>query len=98
MSFSSANVLLTGSRLGIFTSTTHSGSGIGCQATTSTSSSILVPSPEHLLTCSSFNDLRWGGSGTGFSLLARGDLSTLPLIGIGDFLEAQWSDLMALYP
>ena len=78
--------------------TTSSGESSGQQTTTSTSSFILAPSPENLISSASFNDLRWGGSGTGFSLLARGDLATAPLIGIGDFLEAQLSDLMALYP
>jgi hypothetical protein len=34
---------------------------------------------------------------SGFALLARDDIGTSPLIGIGDFLEVLWNDLIALY-
>ena len=43
-----------------------------------------------------FNELRWGGTGEGILLLALRELSLPQLIGIGDFLEVQWSELVAL--
>ena len=111
---SSADIFLNGSQLGVFSGsgsqlamsspssvlaltpgTSSSGEGSGQQ----TVSSILAPSPDQLMSSGSFNDLRWGGTGTGFSLLARGELGTAsPLIGIGEILETQLSDLMTLYP
>ena len=71
--------------------------GGGSQFALSTSSSILAPSSGQIFVSSSFNSLRWGGSGSGFALLARDDIGTSPLIGIGDFLEVLWNDLIALY-
>ncbi|MFN0079528.1 MAG: hypothetical protein ACKVY0_23935, partial [Prosthecobacter sp.] len=72
------------------------GAGGGYQLTVEVPSSILAPNPVQLSFAINFNDLRWGGSGSSFALLALGEIHGTLLIGIGDFLEVLWSDLLAL--
>ena len=72
------------------------GAGGGYQLTLSVPSSILVLNPVQMLFSVNFNDLRWGGSGSSFALLALGEHHATLLIGIGEFLEVLWSDLLAL--
>ena len=99
-SFTSDSIFLTGSRLGILTgstaSSTGSSAGSGGQLAMSTSSSILAANQDLMISTSSLNHPRWTGSS--YAPLTSEIFGATPLIGIGEFLEVQWSELMAQYP
>ncbi|MFN0079533.1 MAG: hypothetical protein ACKVY0_23960, partial [Prosthecobacter sp.] len=69
----------------------------GYQITVDVPSTILIPNPVQIAFSINFNDLRWGGSGSSFGLLALGEIHATLLMGIGEFLEVLWSDLLALF-
>ena len=73
-----------------------SSEGGGHQLALYVPSSILAPNSVQMLLSMKFNDLRWGGSGSSFGLLAMGEILGKLLIGIGEFLEILWSDLLPL--
>jgi Ca2+-binding RTX toxin-like protein len=92
-STTSFDVSITATQLSIIIG---DGEGGGYQLTVDVPSSILVPNPVQMSFSINFNDLRWGGSGSSFALLALGEIHATLLLGIGEFLEVLWSDLMAL--
>ncbi|MDI1313707.1 calcium-binding protein, partial [Prosthecobacter sp.] len=59
-------------------------------------STVLSSAAGEGLSLLSYNLMRWGGSGQSFVFLIFGNLGGLPLAGIGDFIEALWSDLLVL--
>ena len=104
-SFSSDSIFLAGSRLGIITGSGNqlamnsgSSTGSGSQFAMSTPSAILAPTQGHTVSSSSINHPRWAGSGSSFAPLASDILGATPLMGIGEFLEVQWSERMDVYP
>jgi hypothetical protein len=70
--------------------------GGGHQFTLNVTSSILALNPVQMLFSIHFNELRWGGSGSSFALLALSEHHDILLIGIGDYLEVLWSDIVVL--